>query len=158
MLFSAWQFQRGLTSCLFLLLSGFAFSVATARHWATHLTLSPVLFKRLRRFALFIALGYAMRVPVAPLRAMATASDAAWRALLGVDVLQLIGVSFVGVQALVMVSRSRRVFSALAVALALAITLLAPAAWSADWSAFLPPAAAAYFSPATGSLFPPNAR
>ena len=79
MLFNAWQFQRGLTSCLFLLLSGFAFSVATARHWATHLTLSPVLFKRLRRFALFIALGYAMRVPVAPLRAMATAPDAAWR-------------------------------------------------------------------------------
>jgi hypothetical protein len=55
---------------------------------------------------------------------------------------------------LVMVSRSRRVFSALAVALALAITLLAPAAWSADWSAFLPAAAAAYLSPATGSLFP----
>ena len=154
MLFNAWQFQRGLTSCLFLLLSGFAFSVATARHWATHLTMSPALLKRLRRFALFIALGYAMRVPVAPLSAMATAPDAAWRTLLGVDVLQLIGVSFVGVQVLVMVSRSRRVFSALAIALALAITLASPAVWSADWSPRLPPALASYLSPATGSLFP----
>jgi len=154
MLFNAWQFQRGLTSCLFLLLSGFSFSIATARHWAIHLTLSPGFFKRLRRFALFIALGYAMRIPVAPLSAMATAPDAAWRALLGVDVLQLIGVTFVGVQILVMVSRSRRVFSALAIALALAITLAAPAVWSADWSPRLPRAVAAYLSPTSGSLFP----
>src|SRR5688500_10465005 len=34
--FDAWQFQRGLTSSLFLLLSGFAFSIATTRHWASH--------------------------------------------------------------------------------------------------------------------------
>ena len=31
--FRAWQFQRGLTSSLFLMLGGFAFSVATSRHW-----------------------------------------------------------------------------------------------------------------------------
>jgi len=154
MLFEAWQFQRGLTSCLFLLLSGFAFSVATARHWATHLTFSRAILKRLRRFALFIALGYAMRVPIAPLSAMATAPDWAWRTLLGVDVLQLIGVSFIGVQCLVMVSRSRRVFSALAVTFALLLTFAAPAVWSTDWTVRLPSALAAYLSPATGSLFP----
>jgi len=154
LLFNAWQFQRGLTSCLFLLLSGFAFSIATARHWATHLTLSPALLRRLRRFGLFIALGYAMRVPVAPLRAMATAPDAAWRALLGVDVLQLIGITFIGVQLLVLVSRSRRVFSALAVTIALAVTLAAPSVWNTDWSGVLPAGVAAYLSPATGSLFP----
>jgi uncharacterized membrane protein len=154
LLFNAWQFQRGLTSCLFLLLSGFAFSIATARHWAAHLTPSPALLRRLRRFALFIALGYAMRVPVAPLRAMATAPDAAWRALLGVDVLQLIGVTFIGVQMLVLISRSRRVFSALAVAIALAVTLAAPAVWDTDWSRVLPAGVAAYLSPTTGSLFP----
>src|SRR3954462_13318971 len=34
--FVVWTFQRGLTSCLFLLLSGFAFSIATARHWVLH--------------------------------------------------------------------------------------------------------------------------
>lgn len=53
-LFDVWQFQRGLTSCLFLLLSGFAFSIATTRHWASHLAPSPALLKRVRRFALFI--------------------------------------------------------------------------------------------------------
>jgi acyltransferase len=36
----AWQFQRGLTSALFLMLSGFAFSVATGRHWTSHTRMS----------------------------------------------------------------------------------------------------------------------
>ena len=152
--FDVWQFQRGLTSCLFLLLSGFAFSVATARHWTSHLSPSRALFRRLRRFALFIALGYAMRIPVAPLRAMAGASDAAWRTLLAVDVLQLIGVTFIAVQLLVMASRSRRVFSGVAITLALALTFAAPAIWSTNWEPSLPRAIATYLTPTLGSLFP----
>ena len=152
--FDVWQFQRGLTSCLFLLLSGFAFSIATTRHWASHLAPSPALLKRIRRFALFIFLGYAIRFPVPSLFGLEQATDAEWRQLIGVDVLQLIGVTFLAVQALVMVSRSRRVFSALAVILALALTMAAPWAWSIDWSARSPAWLAAYLSPNTGSLFP----
>ena len=41
--FDVWTFQRGLTSCLFLLLSGFAFSIATARHWSLHTGFSPAI-------------------------------------------------------------------------------------------------------------------
>lgn len=152
--FDIWQFQRGLTSCLFLLLSGFAFSIATTRHWASHLAPSPALLKRIRRFALFIFLGYAIRFPVPSLFGLEHATDAEWRQLIGVDVLQLIGVTFLAVQALVMVSRSRRVFSVLAVSLALALTLLTPWAWSVDWSARAPAWLAAYLSPNSGSLFP----
>jgi uncharacterized membrane protein len=152
--FDIWQFQRGLTSCLFLLLSGFAFSVATARHWSSHLSISPSVFKRVRRFALFVLLGYAMRIPVAPLSRMASATDAEWRTLAGVDVLQLIGVTFLAVQLLVMLTRSRRVFGAAAIALALATTLAAPWAWSAAWPARMPAVLAAYVTPNTGSLFP----
>lgn len=154
MVFNVWQFQRGLTSCLFLLLSGFAFSIATARHWASHLVLSPALFRRIRRFSLFVALGYVMRVPLAPLSRMATASDVEWRTLLGVDVLQLIGVTFVGVQVLVLACRSRRVFGWVALAISVGMMLGAPWVWSRDWSADMPPALAAYLTPNTGSLFP----
>ena len=152
--FDVWQFQRGLTSSLFLLLSGFAFSIATTRHWASHLSPSPALLKRVRRFALFIFLGYAIRFPVPSLFGLDHATDAEWRQLIGVDVLQLIGVTFLAVQLLVMLSRSRLVFSVLAVACALALTLLAPWAWSVDWSARMPEWLAAYFSPNHGSLFP----
>ena len=65
--FDIWTFQRGLTSCLCLLLSGFAFSIATARHWALHTAVSPAILKRVRRFGLFIILGYALHLPVTQL-------------------------------------------------------------------------------------------
>src|SRR5215510_13550273 len=96
--FDIWVFQRGLTSCLFLLLSGFAFSIATSKHWSVHGRLSPALFKRTRRFALFIVLGYALHFPVARFADLGSATSDRWQSFLLVDVLQLIGVTFLLVQ------------------------------------------------------------
>lgn len=152
--YEAWQFQRGLTSSLFLLLSGFAFSIATARHWAVQVQWSPAVVKRARRFALFILLGYSLHVPPTRLGGLAHASDADWRAFLAVDVLQLIGVTFFGVQALVMMARTERRFMRATIVLAAAVTAAAPAVWSVDWTGPLPLLLASYLSPATGSLFP----
>src|SRR5215471_5133560 len=103
-LYTVWQFQRGLTSCLFLLLSGFAFSIATARHWAAQITLSAAQLKRLRRFSLFMLLGYSLRIPVTPITRLHGASAEQWQAFLSVDVLQLIGATFIGVQLMVLAS------------------------------------------------------
>jgi acyltransferase len=151
--FEAWTFQRGLTSALFLLLSGFAFSLATTRHWVTHLRLSLPVFKRVRRFLLFVVLGYGLHLPVLPASALATASDAEWRSFLAVDVLQLIGVTLLALQALVWLLRSRRVFMVVNFAIAVAIVAAAPAVWRGAWAG-LPLPLAAYLSPAAGSLFP----
>ncbi len=153
-IFEAWTFQRGLTSCLFLLLSGFAFSIATVRHWPSHLSLTPTVLRRVRRFALFVVLGYAMHVPLAPVRLMATATDAQWQTFFAVDVLQVIGVTFIGVQALVMLSRAPRVFAGAALALAILLIAATPASWQADWGRTVPALVGAYLTPATGSLFP----
>ena len=150
----AWDFQRGLTSALFLLLAGFAFSVATARHWATHLQLSPAVVGRARRFLLFVVLGYALHFPVPRLAGLAAATDGQWRSFLAVDVLQLIGVSLLSVQALVLGARSRRVFAAAAFAIAVALVTASPFMWATDWSGRMPAALAAYLSPGTGSQFP----
>ena len=152
--YDVWVFQRGLTSALFLLLAGFAFSVATTRHWPANLHLSRAVLKRVRRFALFIVLGYALHFPVDPLAALATATEQQWRSFLAVDVLQLIGVTFIVVQALVLAARTGRVFMAAAFGLAGAVILAAPAAWSIDWEQILPLAIASYLSPSTGSQFP----
>ena len=152
--FDVWTFQRGLTSALFLLLAGFAFSVATTRHWKTHLSLTPAVIKRVRRFALFILLGYGLHFPVLHVTELATATDLQWRSFLAVDVLQLIGVSLIAVQALVLVARTRRVFTLAAFAIALVVIVVSPAVWSTNWTQFLPLSLAAYFSPSTGSLFP----
>ena len=152
--FTAWQFQRGLTSCLFLLLSGFAFSVATTRHWTVHVQLSPQLLRRTRRFAMFVALGYALHFPVRHIVQLEGATTEQWRSFLDVDVLQLIGMTFLIVQALVLLTRTRRAFAVAASVLAFVVVLATPFAWAADWQQLVPPSAAAYFTPATGSQFP----
>jgi uncharacterized membrane protein len=152
--YDAWQFQRGLTSSLFLLLSGFAFSIATARHWASHLTLSGALVKRLRRFGLFVLIGYALHLPAPTLAELSAASPERWRSFMAVDVLQLIGVTFIIVQLLVLAVRTRIAFTIVSFALAVAIVLATPAVWKTPWEMYLPPAIAAYLSPAGGSLFP----
>ena len=152
--FQVWQFQRGLTSSLFLLLGGFAFSVATSRHWASHVQWSPAVLRRLRRFGLFILLGYALHFPAGRFADIALVSEAKWRSFLAVDVLQLIGVSFIGVQLLVLAARSRRAFTIAIFAVAAAVIAATPVAWETDWPALLPLGLAAYLSPAVGSLFP----
>lgn len=152
--FNVWQFQRGLTSALFLLLAGFAFSVATSRHWPSHVTASPAVRKRIRRFGLLVLLGYGLHFPVGHFTELVVATDAQWRAFLAVDVLQLIGVSFVVIQLLVMIMRSRRAFTIATFALAALVIATAPAVWRTDWSETLPLAVSSYLSSSTGSLFP----
>ena len=152
--FGIWTFQRGLTSCLFLLLSGFAFSIATARHWVQHVTVSPAWVKRVRRFGLFILLGYALHFPVTQFADLRRIPPDRWEAFLAVDVLQLIGVTFFGVQLLVLVSQSRRVFMVGSFLLAVLLVLLTPSAWSIDWTQRLPRWLAGYLTQTTGSLFP----
>jgi uncharacterized membrane protein len=152
--FQVWQFQRGLTSSLFLLLGGFAFSIATSRHWAAHVQWSPAILRRMRRFGLFILLGYALHFPAARFVDLAAVSDAKWRSFVAVDVLQLIGVSFIGVQLLVLAARSRRAVTIAVFAVAALVIAATPAVWEVDWASRMPLAAAAYLGPAVGSLFP----
>ena len=61
---------------------------------------------------------------------------------------------FILIQALVMASRSRRVFMAASFVLAVLTITLTPAVWRRDWTDVLPLALASYLSPANGSLFP----
>ena len=152
--FRVWQFQRGLTSSLFLMLGGFAFSVATSRHWTSHISWSPALAKRIRRFGLFILLGYALHIPVSRLADLGNATDERWRSFLAVDVLQLIGVTFIAVQLLVLVTRSRLAFTVATLAIASVAILITPYVWTIDWQGVLPPSLAAYLTPAAGSQFP----
>jgi acyltransferase len=152
--FDIWVFQRGLTSTLFLLLSGFAFSIATGRHWSSHAQPSAALIRRVRRFSLFILLGYALHFPVARFADLSSATPESWRAFLAVDVLQLIGITFIGVQILVMLTRSRRAFGWTVFVMAVLVILLTPFVWRVDWTARLPLSVAAYLSPSAGSQFP----
>jgi uncharacterized membrane protein len=152
--FDVWQFQRGLTSSLFMLLGGFAFSLATARHWPSHVTWSKPMAKRFRRFALLILLGYALKLPVTRLTQLSLATPDRWSAFLTSDVLQLLGVTFIALQLLVPLCRSRRMFVAATLASAAAIVWATAPVARVDWTERVPSWVAPYLSPATGSLFP----
>lgn len=151
---TAWTFQRGLTSCLFLILSGFAFSVVTRRRWASHTRLSWPAITRLRRFTLFVLLGYALHFPAPRLAQLRAVDDEQWRAFLAVDVLQAIGVSLIVLQLLVLVLRTPRRFTIGMFAGCIGLIAVTPWAWGGDWPQRLWPGLFAYLSPATGSLFP----
>lgn len=149
-----WTFQRGLTSGFFLLLAGLAFSVATSRHWSAHTTASVALLKRLRRFVILIVLGYSLHFPVSHLADLATATDQQWRRLFAVDVLQLIGVTFIAVHVVVMAARTRRAFTVAVLVAAAAIVVATPTIRDIDWVPLLPLSLVGYLSTETGSQFP----
>jgi len=152
--YDVWQFQRGLTSSLFLLLSGFAFSIATARRWSSHIRLSRSFFDRTRRFLLFVLLGYGLHFPVPTFGELSSTTDVQWRAFLAVDVLQLIGITLVFIQLLVLATRTRLAFTIAALVLGAALVFATPIVWTIDWSRWLPLSISSYLSPSSGSFFP----
>jgi len=152
--FGVWTFLRGLTSCTFLMLSGVVFTIATLRHWPLHLQPGMPVVRRLRRFGFFLVLGYALHFPVARFAHLSSASDERWRSFLVVDVLQLVAITLIGLQALVFIARTPRRYELAAGAACAAVVVLTPAMWAIDWSGTLPLAVASYVSPANGSQFP----
>lgn len=152
--YDGWLFQRGLTAPLFLLVAGLAFSVAAKRSWMPGGRRGEAL-RRVRRFVALILIGYALHFPARRVGDLTWVTDEGWHSFLAVDVLQLVGVTFIGLQLLAWLTPSRRVFTHACGMLAVLCLLLTPLAWQVDWAgAGLPLTLAAYLSPATGSLFP----
>jgi acyltransferase len=152
--YDVWLFQRGLTSSLFLLLSGFAFSIATSRHWASHVRLSPQFWARARRFAVLVLLGYGLHFPMGRFIDLPWATSTQLTTFFAVDVLQLIGATFLGVQVLALVTRSRTRFAVAAIGLMALIVIASPRVWAVDWTTVLPPVFAAYLFPLQGIALP----
>lgn len=152
--FYLWSFLRGLTSCTFLLLSGFVFTVATQRHWTEYLSSRAAVGRRFRRFGFFLLLGYALHFPMAKITHLYGMSAERWQSFLLVDVLQCIAVMLAGLQGLVLLARTPGRYTIGALVGCAAIVALTPTMWRIEWSGRVPLGIAAYLSPATGSLFP----
>lgn len=151
--FHLWLFGRGLTSCLFLCLSGFVFTISAHRRWDAYMQSVSANLKQARRLALFLALGYLLHLPAAKLAHIPFLSDELWRSFLAVDVLQCIAVSLLVLQVLMLVARTTTRFAVAAGGACLLVVALAPLAWRMDHD-MLSPGVAAFVSSNTGSLFP----
>lgn len=152
--YNAWLYMRGLTSCTFLFLSGAAFSLTALRHWEDQGHFTARSFKRVRRLAFFLALGYFVKFPMGRFVHLQYATEERWRSFLAADVLQNVAVTLLALQFLIGFSRTPRRFAIACGALALLIVGLTPLAHGVAWTDHLPLGLAAYLYHGTGSLFP----
>ncbi len=152
--YNAWLYLRGLTSCTFLFLSGAAFSLTALKHWDDQGHFSPRSFKRVRRLAFFLALGYFIRFPMGRFADLPYATPERWQSFFQVDVLQNVAVTLLGLQVLIGLSRSPRRFAVACGTLATTLVALTPLAHDIDWTGRVPLFLASYLSYGTGSNFP----
>lgn len=153
LVFDAWTFLRGLTSCAFLFLSGFVFVFVTDRRLGRKGGARAAADRRLRRFSFFLLLGYALHLPVRQLTLLTTMDSAQWRSFLAVDVLQCIAVMLTLLQVLALAVRAPRLRAAVVAGLCVLLVAGMPWVWRVEWTG-LPLSVASYLSPATGSVFP----
>jgi hypothetical protein len=151
--FYAWSFGRGLTSCLFFFLAGFAF-VLTTYTQSGERRASAAGLRRFRRFALFLLIGYALHSPVASPGDITNVTPEKWKSFVAVDALQCLAVTLTVLQVFALRARSSRQFLLLSLLTAITIVTATPAVARADWDAVLPLSLAAYLTAGTGSLFP----
>jgi uncharacterized membrane protein len=152
--FHAWSFFRGLTSCLFFFLAGFAFALA---HFRTREEVIFSEYPRLRRFgrlAILLVIGYGLHSPIAKLEHLSLVTADVWRAFLAVDALQCVAITLALLQVLALGARTRRRFLVLSLIGCVLVVAMTPITWRISWQTLLPDAVAAYLTPHTGSLFP----
>ncbi len=99
--YNGWLYLRGLTSCTFLFLSGAAFSLTALRHWEDQGRFSRRSFKRVRRLAFFLGLGYFVKFPMGRFLDLPFANDERWRSFFAVDVLQNVAITLLALQVLI---------------------------------------------------------
>ena len=153
-LFKAWRFVRGLTAPMFLLLSGFSFSIATIKYWDKHLQSAETNRRRIQRFSFFLMLGYVIHVPAGIVTTMFASDQSATAHFLNVDVLQLIASSLILLQILVLLARTPQRFAVVCAAVALTIIFTSPFVRPVEWKNLLWSPLAAYLYSGTGSIFP----
>lgn len=154
---SLWNFVRGLTAPLFLIVSGAVQIFANERDGTGRL-LGKVIARRVRWFLLLIAVGYMMALPLELLYRPSLVTGEQWYSFGRVHILQLIGVTGLAYLLVMSLTRSNRVFALWALALAVAVTLATPLVYGLDAYRILPAWAANYLGApdhlGKGALFP----
>jgi hypothetical protein len=126
-LYTNYQFFRGISSALFILLAGFSFSVATLPKYTEYLTLSPKLVSRFKRILLIIFLGFLLQA-WAPtlLGSIRSYSLAHLEYLFSFNVLQNIGSNLALLHLVLLATRNINIFILASVFMSAALFSLAP--------------------------------
>lgn len=146
---------RGFTAPLFLFVSGFAFSVATERKWATYLSLSTPTLKRFGNIVLLLIIGYALHSPFFSLnKILFEANLQEYMQFFQVDVLHCVAISLLLLHLIIFVTRTPRAFALSTLGVAAAIIVATPIVWSVDFAPLISSVLSPYFNQQQLSIFP----
>ncbi len=150
-----YQFVRGISSALFLTVSGFSFVIATFGHWDDYLRFSPRLWARARRVLLILLLGCVLHLFAPTLsQSIARVNPSIWERFVRFDVLQVIAFGLAALHVIVWVSRRREHFYKTALILLFAVLAIAAVTYRPDVDARLPTEIAAALNMHHQSRFP----
>lgn len=149
------RYIHGYTAPLFMYSAGLAFGVTTLRGWSKQSEWGPAARKRVFRYLLIVAIGYALQLPSSSLLPLfRSLPPETWSRVLAVNALQVIGMTLLGCQLVVLAVRDKRSFITFSAVAGVTVVSLGPLFWRTPLEDYLPMGLAAYFTDRTGSLFP----
>ncbi|MEJ5286117.1 MAG: hypothetical protein CH6_4365 [Candidatus Kapaibacterium sp.] len=146
-----WDFVRGLTAPVFLVVSGIVQVFANKRIEGK--LPKEIVYKRLRTALLLIFLGYFLYFPVQKAFHIFFQSKNTLIPFFQVNILQLIGVTLIWVLFYFLVTKNNRQLGVVSLVTGIAIFVLTPVVHLVDWFKILPIWLAPYFSLEKGSYF-----
>jgi uncharacterized membrane protein len=153
--FRLYDAVRGFTAPIFLFVAGFAFTVVTERRWSEYHAFSRPLRSRLLKVLLLLTVGYLLHLPFLSLTKLLHGTKLEeYAQLFQVDVLHCVAVSILILQAIVLFSKTPRVFGLITLGTTAFVILATPLIWTFDLARIIGPVLAPYLSQKTLSIFP----
>jgi uncharacterized membrane protein len=132
-----WQFLRSITAPVFLTLSGVVHIFANKRledgslPWIT-------IYRRIRIALVLFLIGYFLDLPAKSLFDIPYLTQAQWISLFKVNILQVFGVTLLGLLVLYLMTKNDRTLGIVSLVIALCITFLTPIVLATNWFNILP--------------------
>ncbi len=149
---NVWEFVRGLTAPMFLIVSGIVNVFANKRSEDGKLPKNTI-YRRFRIALMLMFIGYFLFFPADKIFHLAFIQTAVWQPFLQVNVLQLIGISLLLLLLTFVLTHSNKSLGITAFSIAVLITILNPFVNLVNWFNYLPESIASYFSMEHGSVF-----
>jgi len=154
LLYSVWNFLRGMTAPIFMFTAGTVFT------YLFHSVKKPFsanyrVKKGIRRAFLLLFLGYILKYPTWTVFDFSEVTTDKWQLFLAVDVLQLIGFTLLILLFILFITEKLKLnYTRAFIVSSVLFFLLSPFTDMAAWNSFLPGPIAAYLYSGTGSQFP----
>lgn len=153
--YNEYQFFRGITSALFLMVSGFSFVVASFKYWDDYTHFSPKLIARARRIGYILFLAYLLHMYGGTLaRMLSWYNPQRLEAFLRFDVLQNIGFGLLILHTAALAVKKIEHFWKITLAMLIGVVLLAAVTYDPAIDAQLPIWLAPALNMYHRSLFP----